>query len=59
MRKLIVTLILCFTLVFDFSLPVFAANHVNIIDIKAVIHEDGSIRIIQNWEGTFEEGTES
>jgi hypothetical protein len=34
-------------------------NQVNTIDIQAVIYEDGSMGIIQNWEGSFEEGTES
>ena len=29
------------------------------MDIQAVLYEDGSIRITQNWEGSFEEGTES
>jgi len=49
---------LCFVLLLVFPFQVFAANHVNAIDIQAVIYEDGSMGIIQSWEGSFEEGTE-
>ena len=59
MRKRISSLILCFTILFAFNLPAFAANKVNSIYIQAVIYEDGSMYITQNWEGHFEEGTES
>lgn len=59
MRKRVSGLILCFVLLFAFPLPAFAANHVNTIDIQSVIYEDGSMGIIQNWEVSFEEGTES
>lgn len=59
MRKRVSGLILCFALLFALPLPAYAANQVNNMDIQAVIHEDGSMSIIQNWEGSFEEGTES
>ena len=59
MRKSMSGLILCFVLLFALPLPAFAANQVNTIDIQAVIYEDGSMSITQNWEGNFEEGTES
>lgn len=58
MRRRIRYLILCFVLLFTFPLPAFAANQVNTIDIQAVIYEDGSMSITQNWKGSFEEGTE-
>jgi len=53
-----ICLILCFLLIFAFPLAAFASNHVDIIDIQVIIYEDGSMGIIQNWEGSFEEGTE-
>ncbi|MBE6068183.1 MAG: DUF2207 domain-containing protein [Clostridium lundense] len=59
MRKRAHSLILCFVLLFALPLPVFAANHVDTMDIQAVIYEDGSMRITQSWLGSFEEGTES
>jgi hypothetical protein len=59
MGKRVSGLILCFVLLFALALPVFAANQVNTMDIQAVIYEDGSMHITQNWEGSFEEGTES
>lgn len=59
MRKKVSGLILCFALLFALPLPAFAANQVHAMDIQAVLYEDGSIRITQNWEGSFEEGTES
>lgn len=59
MRKRVSGLVLCFVLLFALPLPAFAANQVSTIDIQAVIYEDGSIHITQNWEGRFEEGTEN
>ena len=59
MRKTKNCLFLCFILLATFTLPAFATNKVNTIDIQAVINEDGSMYITQNWEGHFEEGTES
>lgn len=59
MRKSISGLILCFMLLFAFPFPAGAANQINTIDIQAVIYEDGSMYITQNWEGSFEEGTEN
>lgn len=58
MDRTIKCLILCFLLMFAFPLDAFASNHVNTMDIQAIIYEDGSMGIIQNWEGNFEEGTE-
>lgn len=59
MRKKVYGLILCLILIFASSIPTYAANKVNTMDIQAVIYEDGSMYITQNWEGSFEEGTES
>jgi len=58
MRKPVYGLILLLVLILVLPLPTFAANHVNSIDIQAVINGDGSLVITQNWEGRFEEGTE-
>jgi len=59
MDKRAISLILCFVLIFALTFPTFAMNQLNNIDIQAVIYEDGSISITQNWEGSFKEGTES
>lgn len=59
MRKKVSGLILCFALLFALPFPAFAANHVNTMDIQAVIYEDGSMYVTQGWEGNFNEGTES
>lgn len=59
MRKRVHSLILCFVLLFSLPLSAFAANHVDTMDIQAVIYDDGSMRITQSWLGSFEEGTES
>ncbi|GAB6181184.1 hypothetical protein JCM14036_25030 [Desulfotomaculum defluvii] len=59
MRKRVSGLILCFVLLFALPLPAFAANQVHTMDIQAVLYEDGSMHITQNWEGRFEEVTES
>ena len=42
-----------------FSLPVNAANNVSEIDISVTVRDDGSAYIVQNWKGTFDEGTEN
>jgi hypothetical protein len=36
-------------------LPAWAANQVHTMDIQALIYEDGSMNIVQNWEGSFDE----
>ncbi|NLT96418.1 MAG: DUF2207 domain-containing protein [Clostridia bacterium] len=58
MGKRVRYLVLCFVLLFFLPLPTLAANRVNTIDIQAVIYEDGSMYIVQDWVGSFEEGTE-
>lgn len=58
MHKRLSILILCLALLLALPLPSWAANQVNTIDIQAVIYEDGSMYIVQNWEGSFDEGTE-
>lgn len=58
MGRTIKFLILCILLLFAFSLAAFASNHVATMDIQVIIYEDGSMGIIQNWEGSFKEGTE-
>lgn len=47
-------LILCFC-----GFSVFAKNNVSEIDINVIIKNDGSARIVQNWHGSFKEGTEN
>ena len=55
-RKLLIiiplVLILC-------SATAFAKNNVSEIDIDVTIRDDGSAYIVQNWKGTFDEGTEN
>ncbi len=55
-RKLLImiplVLILC-------SVTAFAKNNVSEIDIDVTVREDGSAYIVQNWQGTFNEGTEN
>ncbi len=55
-RKLLIIipllLILC-------SVTAFAKNNVSEIDIDVTIRDDGSAYIVQNWKGTFDEGTEN
>lgn len=59
MRKRMNGLILYLVLLFTLPFPAFAENQVPAMDIQAVIDEDGSMHIIQSWEGNFDEGTES
>lgn len=59
MRKRLSIIMLCFFMLFTFQNFVFAENHVNNMDIEAIIYEDGSMNITQIWEGSFSEGTES
>lgn len=40
------------------AMPALAANHVEQIDIQAVMQRDGSLSVRQSWKGTFTEGTE-
>lgn len=53
MRKKISCIIICFVLLTVFALPSFAANQVNTINIQAVINQDGSMNITQNWKGAL------
>lgn len=41
------------------SLNTFAKNNLSEIDISVNVFEDGSARIVQNWQGEFDEGTEN
>lgn len=56
MKKLLIAvslvLLLCSTIA-------FAKNNVSEIDIDVTIRDDGSAYIVQNWKGTFGEGTEN
>ena len=36
----------------------YAKNNVSEIDISVTVRDDGSAYVVQNWQGTFEEGTE-
>jgi len=58
MSKRVSVLILSFVLLVVLPLPAFADNQVHIMDIQAVIHENGSMSVTQSWSGRFEEGTE-
>jgi hypothetical protein len=58
MSKKLSSLILCLVLALALPLPAWAANQVHTMDIQALIYEDGSMYIVQNWEGSFDEGTE-
>ena len=37
----------------------YAKNNVSEIDISVTVRDDGSAYVVQNWQGTFEEGTEN
>ncbi len=54
MGRKVSSLILCFVLLLVLPLHAYATNHVDAIDIQTVIYEDGSMSIIQDWEGSFE-----
>jgi len=58
MGKKLSSIILCVALLFVPQFLVLGANQVNNIEIQAVIQEDGSMNITQNWKGRFDEGTE-
>ena len=58
MQKKVYSLILCVLLLFALSIPAFAANLVETIDIQVVLYEDGSMHVTQVWEGGFDDGTE-
>ena len=58
MKNRVRGLVLCFLLLFSLTLPAYAANHVNTMDIQAVLYEDGSMHVTQVWTGDFDEGTE-
>jgi len=38
---------------------VLAKNNVSEIDIDVTVRDDGSAYVVQNWQGTFDEGTEN
>ena len=52
-------LALTILMLFIFSGTAFAKNNVTEIDISVTIRDDGSAYIVQNWQGTFNEGTEN
>lgn len=59
MKRRLHIAIVCLLMLFSFSVPAFAANQVNNIDIKAVVNNDGSMVVTQTWKGSFDEGTEN
>ncbi len=59
MRKVLSSILICLFLWVTLPFSAFAANQVNTIDIQTVVNKDGSMQIIQTWEGRFEEGTEN
>lgn len=54
--KLLISAVIAFIPV---SFSAFASNNVSEIDVSAIIQNDGSARITQNWHGSFNEGTEN
>ena len=56
MKKLFVFLLVALVLC---SFSVLAKNNVSEIDIEVTVRDDGSAYIVQNWTGTFFEGTEN
>ena len=55
-RNLLITISLALILC---PATTFAKNNVSEIDIDVTIRDDGSAYIVQNWQGTFQEGTEN
>ena len=55
-RKLLITIPLVLILCSSVAL---AKNNVSEIDIDVTIQDDGSAYIVQNWTGTFDDGTEN
>ncbi len=55
-KKLPITMALVLILC---RITTFAKNNVSEIDIDVTIRDDGSAYIVQNWQGTFNEGTEN
>lgn len=59
MRKVVSRIFVSLFLWTLLTVQAFAANHVNTIDIQAVVNKDGSMHVTQTWDGRFEEGTEN
>ncbi|MEG1430069.1 MAG: DUF2207 domain-containing protein [Oscillospiraceae bacterium] len=55
MKKLTLSVLLLFALM----LPAQAANRVDSIAVQGTIMQDGSMYVVQNWDGSFHEGTEN
>lgn len=55
-NKLLLAVLLIFSIC---SVTAFAKNNVSEIDIEVTVRNDGSAYILQNWRGTFNEGTEN
>ena len=55
-----ITIICSFLAIFFlWSIPVNAENHVETIWVEAILNKDGSMDVVQYWEGDFSEGTEN
>lgn len=59
MKKILRILLLAAVAIYLLAFPVLGANNVSEIDIEVILRPDGSAYIVQNWRGTFEEGTEN
>lgn len=61
-KNYVIKSILIFTTVFIASffacIPAFAKNNVSNISMDVIIHNNGSATITQQWQGTFDTGTE-
>lgn len=59
MKKLYYSFILLILSLCFFVLPAGAQNNVSEIDILVTVRDDGSAYVVQNWQGTFTEGSEN
>lgn len=58
MKKNFVKILIFFAFILLFKTIAFSKNNVSDISIEVVVHDNGSATIIQNWQGTFNEGSE-
>ena len=59
-KKLVLSLkaIVTFIFILIFSIPCFAKNNVSKITKDITLHNNGSMTVVEQWIGTFDEGTE-
>ena len=59
MKKRMAAAFLCAVMMSLISVCASAANHISEIAIDVTLRDDGSAYVVQNWRGTFTEGTEN